>query len=258
MIDRMLQFYPELDGGIKLAPLLEHKLLEVGGRCRIITSSKYSVSFGEEDRSSGVALAAEERLFLVDFWDKGVQMGSARSSNLDEATGMIHAFLSKHETAAELRPRFPFLTIGEQAQVHEQGAAAEVAWQWENVKQHATEFSPDLLPLLNRLIDRSPLNQLFPYMSLEALCFSRCTGCPYTGDCPVVVALGPDDYEVRDMRGKPFGRGDANTALNLLITNLPSNCGAAVQGTANDIDLGDKEKVSTKKSDCVGRQDDSH
>jgi hypothetical protein len=235
MIDQLLQFYPELDGSKNLARILELKLLEAGDDCRLITSSKYSVSFGKGDRISGVALAAEERLFLVDFSHKGVQIGSARSSNLDEVASMIHAFISGHVSVAEFHRMFPSLTIGEQAQVHELGAAAEVAWQWKNLKQHAEEFSPDLPPLLNRLGDHAPFRQLFPYMSLEALCFSRCTGCPYTGDCPAVVALGPNDYEVRDMRGRPFGRGDANTALNLLLTNFPFNCGEAVQGTANDL-----------------------
>jgi hypothetical protein len=235
MIDHMLQFYPELEGGTSLVRLIEHKMLEAGVQGRIITSSKYSVSFGKGDRSSGVALAAEERLFLLDLSDNGVQMGLVQSSNLDEVPAIIHAFISDHLSVAQLRQMFPSFVVGVQAQVHEFGAVAEVVWQWGNVKQHSAEFCPDLLPLLNRLADRPPFNQFFPYMSLEALCFSRCTGCPYTGDCPVVVALGPNDYEVRDMRGKPFGRGDANEALDLLVANLPSNCGAAVQGTANEL-----------------------
>jgi hypothetical protein len=238
MTDRMPQFYPELAGGNDLASLFEHKLsqaqagVKVGSRYHTKKTSRYSVNFEQSDRIAGVMLAAEERLFLVDLWDQGVQMGSAQTPDLNGAVGVIHAFLADQLSTAELHERFPFLTIGDQAQVHELGAAAEVAWQWDNVKRHAAEFSPDLLPLLNTLVDRPPFNQLFPYMSLEALCFSRCTGCPYTGDCPVVVALGTDDYEVRDMRGKTFGRGDKNTALDLLITNTPPTFGPAVQGNA--------------------------
>jgi hypothetical protein len=237
----LVAHYPELDGK-ELAALLEQELLRLGAgvkaerRHRVNRVSRYWANVERSSRTASVTVAAEERLFMADFWDQGVKMGSALTPSVSEAVDVIDAFLAGGLRVAQLHDRFPFFTLGEQAEAHESGAAAEVAWQWKMVRDHIADCLPDLLPLADLILTTCPpLKQLFPYISLEALCFSRCTGQPFSSDCPAVTALGPGDFEVRNNRGVPLGRGDAATALHLLTRNLPANAGPAVQGTANDL-----------------------
>jgi hypothetical protein len=209
--------------------------VKVGEPYQVRRSSKYCAKVEQSSRSAGLTIAAEKRLFMADFWDKGVKMGSALTLSMDKAAEVIDAFLAEGLLVAQLHDRFPFFTPGEQAQAHESGAAEEVAWQWKMMRDHIADCLPELLPLADLILTCPPLNQLFPYISLEALCFSRCTGQLFSSDCPAVTALGPGDFEVRSNRGVPLGRGDAATALHLLTRNLPPHCGPAVQGTANDL-----------------------
>jgi hypothetical protein len=87
---------------------------------------------------------------------------------------------------------------------------------------------------------RPELRQLFPYTSLHTFCFSRCTGFPYTEDTPRVTP-SRDGYVVRlaksalDPRPLLLGRGDAETAADLVVKHLPPGCGPAVAGTAEDL-----------------------
>src|SRR5258708_23907366 len=142
----MANLYPELDEK-ELNELLEDELLRMspGGHCQVKSSSKHTARFERGDRSSGVALAAEERLFLVDFWHKGVELGSAQTNSVNEVAKIISAFLVEQLSSAEMRRRFPHFAIREQAPVHELGAEAALSWQWENIKQHVTESFADLL-----------------------------------------------------------------------------------------------------------------
>src|SRR5258708_4271848 len=98
------------------------------------------------------------------------------------------------------------------------------------------------------------LRRLFPFTSLVWLCFSRCTGYPFSGDCPSVcssrwipdlaarptpeqrAALGSEKpYTVADSKGRFLGEGNAAEAIELIVRHLPPNCGPAVQGTADDL-----------------------
>lgn len=108
----------------------------------------------------------------------------------------------------------------------------------------------DLIPLVEKAMETPALRQLFPYASHVWLCFSRCTGYPFSGDCPHVCSsrwiptmearpsneqredLGPvKAYTVADAKGKFLGEGDAAEAIELVVRNLPPNCGPAVHGT---------------------------
>ena len=80
------------------------------------------------------------------------------------------------------------------------------------------------------------LGRLFPYTSTFRLCFSRCTGYPFSGDCPLIVPdPAGEHFQVIGLWGAAAGGGDAAMAVSLAVNQLPSECGAAMHGTAADV-----------------------
>ena len=83
-------------------------------------------------------------------------------------------------------------------------------------------------------------------MSVYRLCFSRCTGFPYTYDCPIIsaypcrrafstIAPGGEEllvvYAPEGTKSQPVA---AHVAVRLAVQQLPHDCGPARSGTAED------------------------
>src|SRR5262249_37534363 len=100
---------------------------------------------------------------------------------------------------------------------------------------------PMLTPLVEKAMAVPALRRLFPFTSLYSLCFSRCTGYPFSGDCPSAAPAGDirrgaadPRFRVTDAKGGLLGEGTAAEAVEWLVQHLPPNCGPAVQGTADE------------------------
>ncbi len=124
-------------------------------------------------------------------------------------------------------------------------AKAEVEARWQvflDGRCFVARQRPKLKPLITAAAQRPELRQLLPVISMQMmLCFSRSTGVPYTRDTPYVWVLGKGRYRVHapdataDVpEGTVLGEGDAETAVALVVANLPEGCGPAVVGTAED------------------------
>jgi hypothetical protein len=207
-----------------------------------------------KQRFSQIKTAKHQRLFLLDFWDRGVCLAHGSTPSLPGVADVINAWVAKEVSTGELHRQFPFVAVEATAETHEQGAAAEVERKWQALYSHikSEESRGALLPLMERAMEVPVLRRLFPFTSLDWLCFSRCTGYPFSGDCPSVcsthfrfavrptpaqrAALGPPrPYTVADSKGHFLGEGDAVEAVDLIVQHLPPNCGTAVQGTAEDL-----------------------
>lgn len=231
--------YPDVirAGALKVA--LQAALRDLGSALIVVdmtnSGARNFVAYArveEGARFSQIYMAAKERLFLFDFWDKGVMLANARSAELATTASAIHDWVSSTCRVAELRARHPFVVVQPDAEDHEQGKAVEARWQV--YLAHLPAQMPDLSPFLLAAAARKELRQLFPFTSHTTFCLSRCTGYPYTHDTPSVTPRGRDDYEVRLGR-KILGRGNAQVAVELVIQGLPPNCGPAVPGTAEDL-----------------------
>jgi hypothetical protein len=193
---------------------------------------------------------------MLDFWDRGVCLAHGSTPLLPKAAEVIHAWIAEEVPTGELRRRFPFVGVELRAESHEQGAAAEVEQKWQALLSHvrSDQYMSVLIWVVEKAMEVPVLRQLFPYTSLFALCFSRCTGYPFSGDCPRVcpssraITQGyltleqraalqfEKPFTVADANGRFLAQGDAARAIELIIRHLPSNCGPAVQGTADDLD----------------------
>ncbi|MFJ3934060.1 MULTISPECIES: DUF6193 family natural product biosynthesis protein [unclassified Streptomyces] len=86
------------------------------------------------------------------------------------------------------------------------------------------------------------LRQLFPWVGMWELHFSRCTEQRWTWDVPYIgpAAAGPDHagpyYVEGPSRTQKVGRADtAREAVAMVVERLPSNCGPAFNGTSEEL-----------------------
>lgn len=210
----------------------------------------------QDQRFSQIKIAKHQRLFMMDFWDRGVCLAHASTPVLAKVAEVINAWIAKDVSTAELQRQFPFVSVEPTADSHEKGAAAEVERQWQALysRVKSEEHHAELVPLVELAMEVPVLRRLFPFTSLVWLCFSRCTGYPFSGDCPSAcssrwipeetarptpkqrAALGrPRRYTVADSKGNFLGEGDTAETIELLVQNLPANCGPAIQGTADNL-----------------------
>jgi hypothetical protein len=127
------------------------------------------------------------------------------------------------------------------AEAYEAGPRATVERQWTMLLKRAAEGHSEMLPVINEAMTRPELRSLFPFMSLVHLCFSRCTGYPFSNDCPHVTPLSPNSYRVTGATDEILGDGGLEETIERVINNLPESCSAAIHGTAED--LPQKRKV---------------
>jgi len=185
-----------------------------------------------EDRFSQVYVAAEERLFLFDIWRDGVMYGSGRTSDIDEMAAAIAHWVGDRCSVAEIG-QLACIELTEAASVYDNGK--EVDHWWNMYLSDTDPYLRDLIPFIRLAAQQPVLRDLFPYTSHSTFCFSRCTGYPFSYDCPNVTPVGKGQFRVNGHGGQALGTGTAEAAVSLVLENLPLNCGPAIRGTADKL-----------------------
>jgi hypothetical protein len=228
--------YPDLIAFGGLANALQSALREIGSALNVSELDKginFVVYASVESRSrfSQVYIAAEERLFLFDFWARGVMLAQGQTPHLAEMARAIDKWVASDCSTGDLAAAFRFVAVEPEAAAYERGEEVEERW-----RCYIREIRfPELVPFVAAASRRPELRQLFPYTSLNTFCFSRCTGYPFTRDTPFVQPVKEGQYEVVSASDVVLGRGNAEEAAELVVANLPSGCGPAVPGTADDL-----------------------
>jgi hypothetical protein len=236
---RSPELYPDVEAAGSLAEAVQAALAALGSDLQVTgwphaSSQPFAYARAEVGgRFCQIKLAKNERVFLSDFWDQGVCLAHAQSQSLGEIAGAISYWIAGGPHAP-LAGALPCLQFNAQAQVHEAGAAAEVEARWTEIRDYVRRRMPKLSPLVEELADIPAVRALYPYTSLHWICLSRCTGYPFSGDCPNAACTGDSLYEVQLDR-TPLGTGSAAEAARLVAAHLPPGCGPAVQGTAEDL-----------------------
>jgi hypothetical protein len=247
--------YPDLKEAGSLSSLLNSSLNQLSPQ---LTSNGLDEEFSEfpsyarvaqENRSSQVYIAAKERLFLFDFWSKGILMANGQSSNINDVAEAIHYWIFSKPNIIDLKREFNYISIDKSAEDFEKGLGVEVAWK--NHMNYIGDQFPELVEFVKIAFNTPELRQLFPFTSLNRFCFSRCTGFPYTDDCPYVQPIDNGMYIVRGLKEGYSEPLNAQMAVKLIIDNLPTGCGPAVDGTAETIDLTIKDNSAGVKSRSV-------
>jgi len=234
--------YPELEeaGGLRNALAAEFSkidscLKDMPDSSSDIMPSTYSrVEKGK--KFSQVYLAAKEKLYLPDFWQEGVCLAHGKTSSLTELAKVLDFWLCKDITTAELSSVFFFIEPNDKAAAFDENREVEYTW----ARIQSDDSKKELRAFVEIAVKDEILGKLFPFTSLYTLCFSRCTGYPYTYDTPTVTPVGKSlfgqsKYEVRMPNNRVLGRGNAAVSMALVKANLPSDIKPAVKGTAEDL-----------------------
>jgi hypothetical protein len=199
----------------------------------------YDASVRSRTKLSQVSIGSEERVIVLDFWSRGVMLAMGKTPDLRRAAGAIDRWFASDCTTDNLARAFEFVRPEEYAWAYEQGV--EIEHRWQEYLQSIPERIPELHAVVQAAASRPELRCLFPYTSHNVLCFSRCTGWPFTADLPFVVPLTRDPHEARYevcLGEQSLGLGDAEQAIRLVTAHLPAHCGPAVAGTADDLKSG--------------------
>ena len=231
--------YPELEGH-GLPALLQRGLERIGSALTVDRRDDLPQGFPAfaqvhaPGRLSQVYLAAGERLFLVDFLGQGCSACEGADSQRRTRRLSLDFWIAGLSNSMALAASFPFVSVAEDAEAFESGQATQRAW--DTYLQRAPTDFPELVVFIRLAYETPQLRQLFPFTSLSRLCFSRCTGYPYTEDCPV-VGCTPEGKHTVSIPGRslPASGLTADEALELVLRSLPESVGPAVDGTAEDM-----------------------
>jgi len=233
--------YPELDAAGGLDNALNAEFIKLDSCLSILSDSSlgkmpFTYSVVEKGKKfSQIYLAAKERLYLPDFWKEGVCLAHGQTNNLVDLAKCLDFWLCKDVTTGELSAEFSFINPSDKAIAFDENREIEFTW----ASIQSDDSRADLKAFVDIAINDEVLSKLFPYTSLFTLCFSRCTGYPYTYDTPTITPIGKSvfgghKYEVRLPGNKIAGRGNAREALAIVKANLPLNIKPAVKGTAEN------------------------
>jgi hypothetical protein len=235
--------YPELDAAGGLGNALQAQFRQLGSCVAVSTRadagahrSPASARVESGTKFSQIYLAAEHPLYLPDFWRDGVCLAHGQTERLADLAHALDLWLCHDVTTQALAAAFPFVRPAEKARAFDEGR--EVAYAWGRL--HADGSHAALRAFVDLARRDDAVGQLFPYTSLSTLCFSRCTGYPFTRDTPTVTPLGTrlfrgPQYEVRLPGNRMSGRVSAPEALALVKAHMPLDIKPAVKGTAESM-----------------------
>ena len=253
------ELYPELASVGGLVHGLQDALAEIGSPLTVRTKwgksethprkwrekfpDSVCVCVGSGSRMSQVFVNSYVRLFQCDLWCHGVCMGRVAAPNILAIAAVLHNWIHNRVKSCELKSDHVHVEINDHAQAFENGT--EVEYQWNRLEQTIPTALPELSEFFNIARNTPKLRPLYPYTSHYSFCFSRCTGYPFTFDCPAVTPKWIPEkkkrsftaYKVSLPADIPLGEGDAKAVLELVLKHLPANCGPAVAGTADTISL---------------------
>ncbi len=231
--------YPDLKEQ-SLSTLIQDALTRIGSALSVSSSDTLPQGFPAyahveaSGRSSQIYIASGYRLFLVDFWSKGVQLATGQSPDVHDVASAIDHWISSRPSSADLAASFGFVSPADKAVDFEQGRAVERTW--ETYLDWVPKEFPELTAFVRRAYETPRLRQLFPFTSLSRFCFSRCTGYPYTTDCPIVWSTSAGRYTVSVPGVGDFEGLELDEAVQSVLQHLPKNAGPAVDGTSEDLD----------------------
>jgi hypothetical protein len=234
--------YPELAAHGQLARAIQAAAAELGVDLGTVAPSQRDprrwarVDSRVSDREPlGIGIGAVERWFLVSGWSRGVQLVSGATQYVEEVVRAAVAW-RRGASLSEIQEIASFVEVSDIARAHERGPADAVTEKWGLLR--AAWSSDDRFHFVADIIEAAyaapVLRQLFPYTSHASLCFSTCTGFPFSDDVPRIDPREGGGYVLRNrFMGDVIGEADdAESTITILLANLPDNVGPVVAGAA--------------------------
>ncbi len=185
-----------------------------------------------EDRFSQIYLAAEERMFMADYWRKGVMLANGASANAEDICKSLQSWIQNKCSLSTLGQQFSWVSISKGSYEIEKGNIVEMTWT--NFTQQRHKDFPELKDFIIAASQNPILRRYYPFTSMNTMHFSRCTGYPYTSDIAYVVPRGKGMYDIRQ-KNETLATGNGAMAAKFIADRIPKHWGPAIDGTADDI-----------------------
>jgi DNA-binding transcriptional MerR regulator len=242
--------YKEIDK--RLSPDFYQDIIDLGGLDNAINGALNSVGSKLEvgssmelpflcskveykERFSQIMLAANERWFSADLWCDGICYGGWWFKDLIQVADFIKHFVESQLSVKEMRKAFAWFD-SQRGELHEKDAKKETKQEWEDMIRRLEKEKDEmkyLFPCVKIAKEIAELAALFPYTSLNTLCFSLTTGYPYLPIGPKITAReGYIEVKFGENESKKI---QSTSELKKYIKQNVVRYGSARQGTAESI-----------------------
>ena len=235
--------YPEFAIHGDVAGLIQSELQRRGSNIFVKSmapSSGVGISCGRRDCQ--MFIAVKERLFMAEFTERGIVLATLDTKSVALLIDAALAWCGQETNLGAFKSLSSWIKIRAVAEAYAAGPEVMVRFGWEGLLKWLSQETNAYLPLLFRrvvemAIETTELSRLYPYFNQSRrLCFSRCTGVPYSDDCPEIGHLPTSAFRVHARPSDSvLGEGNADEAVALTIKHLPPNCGPAIHGTEEDL-----------------------
>jgi hypothetical protein len=233
------ELYPEIDEAGDLSNALNMEFEKINSSLRVavdedLNNLPFAYAMVENGKKySQIYLAAETKLYLLDYWRDGVCLANGSIDNIRTLVESLNFWLSSDINTTILSDKFKFVKVNAKSKAFDEHREVEYTWHEMLNDSDKSELS-DFIKLA---IKDEVLSTLFPFTSVGRLCFSQCTGYPYTYDTPIVIPIPFENgiYEIRSSNDAFIGKGIAIDALEIVKANLPNDIKPAIRGTSDDL-----------------------
>jgi len=231
----MIIFYPELILKKNLTNVFDSEMRKINPELKIDPSDSknplpYYARFEKNEKSCQILLAKHKRAFLVDYWKQGILLANSGINKIKNAALSINEWIMKDNNFREFKEKYPFVIFTDIAEDFENNN--EVDYSWKKYLKEIPEQHPELQNFVFEAYKNDTIKKLFPFMSLNNFCFSRCTGYPYTTDCPYVCAEN-GKITIKNRKGEILGKTSVEESIKIILDNIPKDFSFAVKGTAD-------------------------
>ncbi|HEY70151.1 MAG TPA: hypothetical protein G4O08_06165 [Anaerolineae bacterium] len=191
-------------------------------------------AFVEEGNSSSeIELRYDQGSITATLWRNGVSLGTYKSTAIDRfdrLARVLSLWCIEKTNVTMIADEFPEINTGDWVEAYEQGPAEYVSFMWEAISRFMENSFPNMMPIVKLALEQPELRELYPYQSLSSLCFSRCTGFPFSAGYPRIEYVEQNKYAVTGMGRQILGEGSAEEAIRIAVANLPPDSGSAFHG----------------------------
>lgn len=184
--------YPELKKAGGVANAIDIEFEKINSTLRVTVNKAYDripVTYARvenDNKFCQIYTAAEEKLYLPDFWRDGVCLAHGSVDNLSQLAQVVDYWLTQNFSTQALAEHFNFVKPSEKSGAFDGNKEVEYTWKL----LESEDDSLGLKEFINIASEDEVLNKLFSFTSLYTLCFSKCTGFPFdTTDLPNVTPI---------------------------------------------------------------------
>jgi len=223
-------------GGLNQA--IDEALKSVGSKLKADDNVEMLFSYSRieyKERSSQIMLAANERRFSVDLWSEGICYGNWWFEDLIQAADFIKYFVELQFSVKQMKKIYTWFH-SVMGKLHEKGPKKEAEQRWKDI---IIQLDKDetimkyLLPCVKVAKEFAELVVLFPYTSMNTLCFSLTTGFPYLTVGPKIT--GWEEYIEIEIDENEVKKLYSTEELKKYMEQNIVYYGTARQGTAENI-----------------------